>query len=56
VRRENHIEWRLGCAAKMRKAASRMTWRKRRSPACAPGPSATSCDNDAGVQMKVDAA
>lgn len=37
------------------KPASVATWRNRRSPACAPSPSATSCESDAGVQMKVEA-
>ena len=37
------------------KPASVATWRSLRSPACAPSPQPTSCDSDAGVQMKVDA-
>jgi hypothetical protein len=35
--------------------ASVATCLSRRSPACAPSPSATSWDKDAGVQMKVEA-
>jgi hypothetical protein len=46
------------CAARRRlvNPASRATLRSRSSPACAPRPSPTSCDNECGVQAMADAA
>lgn len=41
---------------KREKPASAKTCLSRRSPACAPSPSFTSCDSELGVQMQVDAA